>query len=370
MTTPSEQFHIDRRSGIGGSDAASILGISQYGTPLGVWMSKMGLTEPGADSEPAEWGRILEPKVLEQYAIREDYFVLGRNTVGGEEVTVVYTPDGHILTEHPIIDEHGELMGLLRHPDHEFMIAHLDGIAFRYFEDAGWKAERGIDAKTTNAFNVKKWDDEGEMPVEYAVQVHHYQMVLYAITGWLLPFDVPVLIGGQKWKVPTLEYDEKLAEMMLAREEAFWNDFVKAEMPPPSMPTDNMAKVYPKEEEGKEIIAAPNPDLEAFAVILLQRKVDFKTAETEKDRIENTIKETMGDAARVTGDGWHITWKKSKDREKIDWETVAREIHDEYLELTDEILPTPLDMFAGKHTTTSPGPRVFRANLKGLNPDE
>ncbi|MGW6747593.1 YqaJ viral recombinase family nuclease [Streptomyces sp. NPDC055006] len=60
-----------RRSGIGSSDIASILGISKYGNALSVWHDKTGgLPLETDDSEPALWGRIDEEGIAREWARR------------------------------------------------------------------------------------------------------------------------------------------------------------------------------------------------------------------------------------------------------------------------------------------------------------
>ncbi|MGW2209956.1 YqaJ viral recombinase family nuclease [Streptomyces sp. NPDC001781] len=60
-----------RRSGIGSSDIAAILGISRYGNALSVWHDKTGgLPLDGDDSEPALWGRAFEETVAREWARR------------------------------------------------------------------------------------------------------------------------------------------------------------------------------------------------------------------------------------------------------------------------------------------------------------
>ena len=48
---------------IGSSDAPKVMGLSPWegSTPLDLYLEKLGLTERGEMSEPAEWGIILEP---------------------------------------------------------------------------------------------------------------------------------------------------------------------------------------------------------------------------------------------------------------------------------------------------------------------
>lgn len=60
-----------RRSGLGSSDVAAVLGISRYGNALSVWHDKTGgLPLESDDSEPALWGRAFEETVAREWARR------------------------------------------------------------------------------------------------------------------------------------------------------------------------------------------------------------------------------------------------------------------------------------------------------------
>lgn len=60
-----------RRSGLGSSDMAAVLGISRYGNALSVYHDKTGgLPLEGDDSEPALWGRAIEDTVAREWARR------------------------------------------------------------------------------------------------------------------------------------------------------------------------------------------------------------------------------------------------------------------------------------------------------------
>jgi putative phage-type endonuclease len=60
-----------RRSGLGSSDMAAVLGISRYGNALAVYHDKTGgLPLEGDDSEPALWGRLMEETVAREWARR------------------------------------------------------------------------------------------------------------------------------------------------------------------------------------------------------------------------------------------------------------------------------------------------------------
>ncbi|MGS2588047.1 YqaJ viral recombinase family nuclease [Streptomyces hebeiensis] len=66
-----EKWLTARRSGLGSSDIAAILGISRHGNALSVWHDKTGgLPLESDDSEPALWGRAFEDTVAREWARR------------------------------------------------------------------------------------------------------------------------------------------------------------------------------------------------------------------------------------------------------------------------------------------------------------
>ena len=59
-----------RRTGIGGSDVAAILGLSKYRSPLDVYKDKIGETPDGEQSQAAYWGTKLEDVVAREFQER------------------------------------------------------------------------------------------------------------------------------------------------------------------------------------------------------------------------------------------------------------------------------------------------------------
>src|SRR5262245_60175121 len=60
-----------RMSGIGGSDAPAALGMSQWKTPLALYMEKRGETPLlEIETEPMRWGKLVEPLIRQEYAER------------------------------------------------------------------------------------------------------------------------------------------------------------------------------------------------------------------------------------------------------------------------------------------------------------
>jgi putative phage-type endonuclease len=185
-----DQFLQERMLGIGGSDAAAVLGLSERKTALDVFLEKRGqkLDEPETDDQL--FGRLLEPVVRDEYARRTNRVV-----------------------------EHGPHLKL-RHERHPFIIGHPDGLV---------KSERlGYEGKT--ARTDRGWGEPGtdQIPQEYLIQVQHYLL----ITGYVA-WDVAVLIGGQGFRIYHVEPDLELHEMIIEAEADFWARVERGDAPAP-----------------------------------------------------------------------------------------------------------------------------------------
>lgn len=88
---------------------------------------------------------------------------------------------------------------------------------------------------------------------------------------------------------------------------------------------------------------------------LRQVRDDLKTLEAQKDLLSNQIMEFMGDAKKLRGDGFSISWSTSKDGQKTDWKKLAAE----------NIEKAKLDGLIPAYTTTKPGLRPFRPTFSG-----
>lgn len=180
-------FHVERRTGIGGSDAAAAIGISPWRTPYDLWMEKIGAAEPLPVTEPMRWGTLLEPVVAAEYCRRTDRVI--------------------------------EVPPMLRDPAWPWMIGHIDG---RVVGDP----RRILEVKTTGI--GIGWGEPGtdEIPVQYLTQVHHYLIISHAEVA-----DVAVLVGGQDFRLYQVRYDDDIAGALIDQEHAFWQH-VQDRVPP------------------------------------------------------------------------------------------------------------------------------------------
>lgn len=173
-----------RRRGIGGSDAAAVVGASKYTSRLALWADKTGRAAPAADSPRLRLGRDLEQYVAERFC-----------EMTGKAVSV---PEA-----------------MYAHDDFPFIIANLDRLVVG--ENAG------LECKTANFSFGKFPENSRELPESWLCQCRHYLNVM----GFELMYLAVLDLGSGIVRVFSVFRDEKCAEL-LRREVDFWNDFVLA----------------------------------------------------------------------------------------------------------------------------------------------
>lgn len=191
-----EQFLIERKSGVGGSDAAPILGLSPFKTAYEVWLDKTRteLVDNDVDTlERVQFGRLMEDIIAREYARREGVKVRRRRE-------------------------------LIRHPRYQWMIANPD----RLIEGR----RCGLECKNVDsmAFRLGDWGEPGtdQAPDEYVLQCQHYMIVLdYPV------WHLAACVGGNRLVTFVIERDKELGEMLIDAEHEFWQHV--EERRPPSL---------------------------------------------------------------------------------------------------------------------------------------
>ncbi len=285
-----------RRAGIGGSDAANIIGVEgAFGSALQVYKDKVSDdNEPEIKNESAlYWGSKLEDLVADSYTEKT-----------GEVVRRVND--------------------MRHHRDYPFIIAHLDR------KVQGKK--KVLECKTANAFLKDKWGESGTdiVPEPYLVQITHYMNVM----GWN-EADIAVLIGGQDFRIYSFERDTELAEMILSQEIDFWKNHVEPRIPPPPSCQADLSTWFAI-DNGESVIA--DEEVEKEATELKELKVKLKAMEAEKKQKEEKIKIYMGENSVLLGShgGPVATYKKAKDSEKLN----RNRLRDEHPKLYDDFCET------------------------------
>lgn len=266
------QFVATRKTGLGGTDAAAILGVSPYKTALQVYAEKVGLiTEPDlGEVERIEWGNRLEPLIAEAYAERT----------------------GRPITVHP---------ETIRHPDYPEILANVDRSTV--IDRDGEASAAILECKNVSEWMVGEW--EPAPPIHYAVQLQHYLMVTGSRLG-----SFAALLGGNRLHIVDVERDDAFCEKLLARELEFW-DRVERRDPPPPGPLDRetLARMFPS--HGFKAITLPD-EAAGWDAELVGLKTQIKSAEQRREELENLLKFAIGEneTGLIPGGYGKYTWKQ------------------------------------------------------------
>jgi len=202
MALTKEQHKI-RKSGIGGSDVAAILGLSKYKTPLQVYLDKVIDDIPEQSDSPfIEWGNRLEPLVIQAFCDKT-----------GKEC--ILEPE------------------TLRHPKYPWMLANID---------ARIKGENAIlECKTAGQFMAKEWSKEGgdALPEAYMLQCAHYAEVCDVDIVY-----VAVLIGGNDFRMYHYVRNHEIGKAIIDAEKRFWNDCVISKVPPMAVNLEDSLRLW------------------------------------------------------------------------------------------------------------------------------
>lgn len=268
MCLSEENWLKERLNGITGSDAAVILGVSKWDTPMSLFAAKLGLSEPKEKTEAMSWGLRLEEPLAKAYA----------------------DETGHAPVKTPpwCIDIND---------DRRWQKVSLDF-------DLTVDGEHGsLETKTTGAHMAKEWEDG--VPSYYVAQVQHGM----AVTGRTFAV-VCVLIGGQKMLHARVDRDDKAISLLNEAEAEFWDRLLK-NIPPPITPKEESAKVLAQifNNPRNTDVALP-VELVDVDARLVHVKEQIKSLEAERNELENRIRVSIGDhMAGLLPSGVRYTWK-------------------------------------------------------------
>lgn len=187
----------NRTVGIGGSDAAAILGISPFKTNIDLWLEKTGQKEPDdiSDDEKVKYGHDAEDSIRKLF-----------------------------MLDHPEYELfHDEYM-ILQNTKYPFMQASLDG---ELTEIA--TGRKGIyEGKTTEIMNKNMLDEwKNGIPNHYYTQCLHYLIVTEYDFVWLRA-KLKFVWDSERQEIKDYYFtrEEVLDDMkyLLEKEEKFWNE--------------------------------------------------------------------------------------------------------------------------------------------------
>lgn len=309
MNAPLPAAALDRRTYLGSSDIAAVLGVSPWATPLDVYLRKTSEVPEVISPEKAKLfkrGKRLEPIVVDM--LIEEY---------GLEVTRRSTeenPNRYIDSEHPF---------LASEIDFEFRVTDALIESFPVLAPYAGTIQNG-EAKTVHLFAQHKWGEAEteDMPIEYAFQTMMGLSVVQrdaCLVGALFGADnlVPYLIVRDE---PTI---------VGVREKAvnFWVNHVLKRVPPDPINMEDMMKLFARVHgRAVQVDDATAANIQRLRDVRASKK-SFELAEEEIefaicDYVRqqwgiNSIDEVIDDARLLNGTQVLATWK-AQSRTSID----------------------------------------------------
>ncbi len=278
-----------RRQGIGGSDAAAVLGVSPFTTLRDLYYDKRGIVSAIEDESnwvQLEIGHLLEDLVARIFSKKTGYRIF-------------------------------QIKKMFQHSVHTFMLADLD-----YFIELPDGKKAILEIKTTN-YNAKdKWWNGREeiVPLNYLLQGKHYMAVMDIDHVFYC-----CLYGNSEDEViiRQIERDLEYESELIALEEDFWFNHVLAEIPPPYIEDGELVAESVRRHSGNANQSVPEVYLGtsfagAFARYLtLQEEKRIIDAESnrlkgEMERIKGYVIDEMGTSCTAACDGgaivYHVTY--------------------------------------------------------------
>lgn len=253
-----------RQKGIGGSDAAAACGLNPWKSRAGLYFEKTGEIAKDEDSEVLRQGRDLEDYVARRFTEETGKKVRRNNFM--------------------MVDE-----------EYPYLLADIDR------DVVGENVI--LECKTTSPFAKDKWAN-GQIPINYELQCHHYMMVTGAERCY-----IACLIFSTDFIIREIERDEEVIEMLKAQEVDFWENYVLAgQMPVPdgSAEYDQALKDRFKGGLEEEIsLEVDKTDYEAYK----ERKDLIKTLEADNKEFEQKIKLQLKDNNFGANDFISVSYK-------------------------------------------------------------
>lgn len=257
-----------RKNAIGGSDAASIVGLNKFSSPLSVWMDKTGRSEAKDSNEAMRQGTDLE-----EYVARRFTEATGKKV--RRETRVIINPDypfAHANIDRRIVGENA-----------------------------------GLECKTTSALSLKKFKD-GEFPENYYIQCLHYMMV----TG-MEKYYLAVLVLGKEFLWFEIPRNDEMIQFLIESEKDFW-ELVESDTPPEADGSESMDKalleLYPESDSTSIDLFGMDGKVKK----LLKLKEKEKFIKKEISQLEQEFKKALGNSEIGETDNFRITWKSCERR--------------------------------------------------------
>jgi len=227
----SDKWKLARKRGLGGSDAAKVLGLQPYGeTRISLWKYKTGREESKVGNEATRYGSIVEPYIRQWLRAR------------AQDTPAVWA-DWRGLQDYP---------HQMHHPDHTWARANIDGVIC---DPSGTPVE-GVEIKqSTHKYKRGRvdWVKPGVQAYHYP-QMQHYMWVT-GLSRWRyvymhVPFDREMarmiaqehardvddywlwMVDKADLQTVTVDRDDDYIDRLADAEREFWAEHIEPDVKP------------------------------------------------------------------------------------------------------------------------------------------
>ena len=316
-----EEWLSYRRQGLGGSDAAAVLGISPFRTAMDLYYDKRNLPiDENEDNWVAmEVGNLLEDLVARIFAKKTGLNIYRRKC-------------------------------MFQHPHYPWMLADLD-----FLVEMPDGSTAILECKTTNYNARNKWEYDSKpiVPVYYESQGRHYMAVMNLNRVYYC-----CLYGNNEEEaiIRHIDRDMDYESELIALEEDFWLNYVQAQVPPPYVEDDgelileSMRRLMgPSSKDAPPVLLTPPQSAKIFRYLELRDEksgldANVKRIEAEMLRLKAQIVADMGSSCTAVYEdasgSYTVTFHPSY-QEKMRKENLLRlkeshpDIYAEYVSVTE-----------------------------------
>ena len=281
-----EQWLEIRKSGIGSSEAATIMYLNPFETPYQLWRRKMGYDAPKEENFAMRAGHYLEDAVSKFYADATGATVIKRSAIDWiaqdrKKPYMQVSPDRTAWGKDQLHNEANKMI---------------------------------VECKTT-----QMPIDEDNVPRHWYIQLQYQLHVTgydYGALAWLTQ--------GREFGFRHFERNDTIGAMIEQSVTRFWEHNIIGGEEPELANAEDIDIKYPSQIDGKTV----DVDEQTYNVwkALVTLKSEISKLDAEKKKLEDEIKLAFGDAEAIAYGGHRLaTYRAPKATEAFDWKRFEKE---------------------------------------------
>lgn len=257
----SDEWHAMRRTGIGGSDIGTIMGLNPFESAFGLWAKRTGqIADPPVDNWSVRFGNAFEEPILRMWQVENPEWEVYRT-------------------------------GTWRHPKFDYLVANPDALA-RHRDTGEWVV---VEVKTSRSF----WDD---VPPAYHAQVMHYMDVMGCGRA------VIVAVAGWQWEERWIEFDQFECDVQRSAASRFWEHLTQVVQPE----WDGSRATYEAQRQLNPSIEDDEVDLGDAGRNLVRAQGNLEVAERKLMKAKSEVLGLMGNARHGVVDGVRVASRQAR----------------------------------------------------------